>query len=386
MNIPNVYRKAVDGFIIPPRTFFQMFVSAAQGTFSLFEQENRSEFIANLDRGTINEGVISQATAGPMIMLSLFNDMQNPLFKRHQFDPTQFLDGVGGALANFHNVSGALENGLHHMADDSSGESSSTGEKKGDEANDKKAEDDEDPDPKEALAHILQAPAMLASEREGVANILNHDWMNDANDDSESLAGQLSKMVTKELFQIHQVSMKTNFMLQNPTQTNIRFKEGSCSVNNVALLSARAYLCREKENPDNNAGSGEEDDAESVSTIASGPQYELFEDIHNEGERIDESKLAVAAQVEVLYDVTQEFVQDKPLTAASTTEVQGEGSSSDSNNETVNNDGSDKTMQSTIVSVATLEGFLKGGPDGELRWKLALYRPAYEFPGIQQAY
>ena len=72
MNIPNAYRKAVDGFVIPPRTFWQMAVSAAQGTFSLFEQSSRSEFIENLDRGTINEGVISQATAGTYVVLFCF--------------------------------------------------------------------------------------------------------------------------------------------------------------------------------------------------------------------------------------------------------------------------------------------------------------------------
>ena len=71
MNVPRVFQKALDGFIIPPRTFMQMLVSAGRGAMGLMEENTRNEFMETLDKGTINEGVISQATAGPLMILSL---------------------------------------------------------------------------------------------------------------------------------------------------------------------------------------------------------------------------------------------------------------------------------------------------------------------------
>ena len=75
-----------------------MFFSAAQGMISLLSEDTRIGFIESLENGIIQEGVLSQATAGPMMMLSLFHDLQNPLFKKYKFDPTQFLEGVVPAL------------------------------------------------------------------------------------------------------------------------------------------------------------------------------------------------------------------------------------------------------------------------------------------------
>jgi hypothetical protein len=356
MNIPNVYRKALDGFIIPPRTFLQMCISAAQGTYSLFDESSRSDFIENLDQGTINEGVISQATAGPMIMLSLFHDMQNPLFKQNKFDVSEFLEGVGPALENFHNKAGALENQLHNINIGEEDKSSEEAKNQGEDGSKSEAHSVND-----AMSDVSIPPLgglFPEDVGSGVSKILNHDWMDDAKGDPESLAGQLSNMVSEELFQIHQVSSKTQFLLKNHAR-NIKFQEGSCSVNNVCLLSARTFLCREKE---------AEADVDTP-----GPRYEMLdsdaEDGGDEGKRV-----GVAAQMEVLYDVTQEFTIE--LAPAALDEETGEEV------EKVK----PETLQTTIVSVATLEGWLQGGPDGELRWRLALYRPAFEFPGIQQAY
>ena len=94
-----------------------MVMSAFQGTFSLLRsQQIRNTFLHLLDTGVIHESVLGQATAGPAMMLSLFNDLQNPLFHRTKFDPVEFLEGVGPALARFHNVSGSLENQLRTIA------------------------------------------------------------------------------------------------------------------------------------------------------------------------------------------------------------------------------------------------------------------------------
>ncbi len=328
----------------------------------MLSEKGRTGFLESLEKGIIQEGVLSQATAGPMMMLSLFHELQNPLFEKHRFDPRHFLDGLGPALENFHNVSSALENELHNIKSKAISNSKP-------ETDETKQEDTEDSDheveaggmtkeDKDSLLHTLKV--MTNSEEahtkqtKAAEAILDYEWMSEAKSDPDSLAGQLSRMVTKELFQINQLSSKTAFLLQNQSR-NILFREGSCRVNNVALLSARACLFREKDLED--VTDGEE----------GAKEYEAVdESLEND---FDYSEAQVAAQLEVLYDVTQEFVVREP----------GNASLSISDDE--------ESTQTTVVSVATLEGWLHGGPDdGELRWKLTSYRPPYEFPGIEHAY
>jgi len=377
-------RKIGGGFVIPQRTMTQIFFSAANGMVSLLSEKTRVGFIDSLEKGIIQEGVLSQATAGPMMMLSLFHDLQNPLFKKHKFDPSQFLDGLVPALENFHNVSSALENELHEINE----RALSNGETEVDEATSKKIEktahktaDELGAVTKEEKESLLSALEITTendefdSKQNKVAEaILNHEWMNEARKHPDSLAAQLSRMVTKELFQINQLSSKTAYLLQNQSR-DILFREGSCQVNNVALLSARACLFKEK------AGSSSEDhnDSEKVATEYEPIDYKLENNFHD-------SETAVAAQIEVLYDVTQEFVIRKPSLSDS---KRREGLLDDSSltaTLTSTSSGNEKSTQTTIVSVATIEGWLHGGNDGQLRWKLASYRPPYEFPGIEHAY
>jgi hypothetical protein len=113
MSVSPAFQKAVRGCLIPPRTFTQMLASSFRGAVSLLNETNRAEFIEKLDKGIINEGVISQATTGPLHLLSLVHDLQNPLFKRYKFSAKAFLEGVAPALESFHNASAALENKFH---------------------------------------------------------------------------------------------------------------------------------------------------------------------------------------------------------------------------------------------------------------------------------
>ena len=401
MNIPSsIYRKVTQGFIIPPRTMTQMLFSAAQGAFSLFSEPNRIEFIDMLEKGTIQEGVLSQATMGPAMMLSLFHDLQNPLFKKYKFDPTEFLEGVAPALENFHNVGGELENQLQNIMlksfeEESSSSTTTTttdGEtkenKEEEESSTITSESDSSKEEKESLIAAIRLMSIsggLSSEQESkkAVAMLEHEWMDDAQKDPESLAGQLSKMVTKELFHSHEMNAKTAFLLQSHIR-NITFQEGSCRVNNVALLSARAFSFIEKEPSKDEDG-----------LLLDGPRYEPIDDDYEVDEEGDsKSKTAVAAQLEVLYDVTQEFIVGKAPSSSSpsssSSEQDGKEEKEDGTLESKDSSSTagaeTESKQTTIVSVATFEGWLKGGPENELRWKLALHRPAFEFPGIEQAY
>lgn len=368
MNVPSVFRKAIDGFIIPPQTFPQMFYSAARGAVSLLtDEKNRREFIEKLDKQIINEGVISQATAGPIMMLSLFNELQNPLFKKHEFDASEFLEGVAPALERFHNVSGALENQLRTLEEEARKkgvespkvDESFNNEKMGPSSEEKNQSIDSRKNKEDentiAFPSSQSQQDFLVSETgdKNVAAVLEHSWTDDAKADPESMAGQLSRMVTTELFDIHQMSAKTAFLLQPPGREVI-FKEGSCTVNNVALLSARSFRCVEKDAQDLEQW-GEETSS----------KYEMV-DYEMDEQELKRRKGGVAAQVEVLYDVTQEFDE------------------TDERKETEGKEEKKEDMETTIVSVAVMEGWLHGGPEGELRWKLALHRPAFEFPGIAQ--
>jgi hypothetical protein len=367
-------RKA-GGFIIPQRTMTQMFFSAANGMISLLSEKTRVGFIDSLEKGIIQEGVLSQATAGPMMMLSLFHELQNPLFKKHKFDPTEFLSGLVPALENFHNVSSALENELHDVKQRAlSNDIMEVHDEKLEQTDGAAHETTEEfgavtKEEKESLLSALRIMSEndeFESKQQAAEAILNHEWMNETRDFPDSLAAQLSRMVTKELFQINQLSSKTAFLLQNQSR-DIYFREGSCRVNNVALLSARACLFKEKE------GSSSEDTSDDDEGVT---KYEAVDSSFEND--FDESETAVAAQLEVLYDVTQEFVMGKPPLSDSNETNESTASTSWDN---------EKPTQTTIVSVATLEGWLHGGPDdGQLRWKLASYRPPYEFPGIEHAY
>jgi hypothetical protein len=76
----------------------------------------------------------------------------------------------------------------------------------------------------------------------------------------------------------------------------------------------------------------------------------------------EEDRLPVAAQVEVLYTIDEVFTALKD----------NESSSKD--------DSEDKEIRQTTVAVGVFEGWLNGGPNGqELRWRLSMYRPAWEF-------
>jgi hypothetical protein len=339
----------------------QMVFSAGKGAMQLMDLNKRNAFIDSLDKGTINEEVISQATAGPMVMLSLFNDLQNPQFKQHSFDASEFLSGVRPALERFHNVSGSLENQLRKIQAEAkkSVEADRDGNRGG------STVDASSPDESTATKSEDSMISIAFTENEVVraeitgdkatTAVLEHSWKDDAEKDPESLAGQFSRMVTSELLDLHQMSAKAAFLLQS--DRDVTFKEGSCTVNNVALISARAFLCAEKAVTDDIEGWGERSDW----------KYEVIDYDMDEAE-LKKRKGGVAAQLEVLYDVTQEFVATLPVDVddVSKTKVRQE------------------QLDTTIVSVAVLEGWLSGGPDDQLRWRIALHRPAFEFPLIQQ--
>jgi len=396
-------RKALAGFIIQPRTMPEMFCSAMNGLFSLLHEKNRIVFVNSLENGTLQEEVLSQATAGQMMMISLFHDLQNPLFKKYKFDPLVFIEGLAPALENFHNVSGALENELYEInnkalagherklnkTDDDNDSFDDNGNDIDDNDNDNSLIGDITKDEKKSLLSALRIMTHnddnMDSEKQkkDAEAILNYEWMKEAERNPESVAASLSRMVTKELFQINQLSSKTAFLLQSQSSKNIMFREGSCEINNIALLSARACLFKRKE------GFTTEENKDIINGKRIVREYEVV-DYYDDVE-ID-SETAVAAQIDILYDVTQEFILTKSLPSSASTLIHNSKEKDTSTSDTNSSESTEYTplldtdgesTQTTIVSVVTLEGWLHNGPDdGKLRWRLASYRPPYEFRGL----
>ena len=317
----------------------QMAFSAGKGAMQLMDLNKRKDFIDSIDKGTINEEVISQATGGPIVMLSLFNDLQNPLFKQHNFDVSEFLSGVRPALERFHSVSGLLEQQFEKTISEAM--NSSTAVNRGSTVDASSTD--------ESIAYI---------EKDVMQEVvMQHRWKDAAEKDPESLAGQLSRMMTTELLDLHQESALIAFSSFHANRI-IKFNEGSFTVNNAALISARAFLCAEKAPTEDIEGWGERSES----------KYELIDYNLDESE-LKKRKGGVAAQLEVLYDVSHEFVETIPAPGKK---------------DEPNGKGREFKVDTSFVAVAVLEGWLSGGPDDQLRWKISLYRPAFEFPHLQE--
>eukprot|EP00934_Nitzschia_sp_Nitz4_P005921 Nitzschia sp. Nitz4//scaffold102_size76354//11660//12715//NITZ4_005625-RA/size76354-processed-gene-0.15-mRNA-1//1//CDS//3329532228//5911//frame0 len=345
-----LFQKALEGFVIPPRSFLQLFISGAKGTWSLLFDENcRQEYIHMIDDGIINQEALGQASMGSMFIVSLYNDLNNPLFKQHNFDAKEFLGGVGPALQRYHNVSGSLANQLSAQFEEMEKKKKEEAAIESDNKETVKAEETKPLDEEAKLREEIMAsfPGALVDEsleNEKLLNeILDHDWMEDVKKDPESLQGQLHNMLTEEFFNIQQLHAKTSFLLQQATNKT-SFKEDSCSVNGVALLSARSFVCVEPDHPENIDAWGDRPPG----------KYELVE-YEMEDSEIKRRKGGVAAQLEVLYEVSQEYMYQNA--------AKGE-----------------ETVTDKFLAVAVMEGWLQGGPEGSLRWRLALHRPAVEFP------
>uniref|UniRef100_A0A7R9ZQV7 Uncharacterized protein n=1 Tax=Craspedostauros australis TaxID=1486917 RepID=A0A7R9ZQV7_9STRA len=369
------------------------------------------------------------------MMLSLLHELNSPLFKKYDVDPKQFLEGVAPALENFHNTSGALENQLwrtHQMnlvgatetkdnqsaaakADATVDGKDDSGEETKKETKDANgidaAKSQGEGGPEKELLEFMTSSDFFSSKSKMSKNeaelVLNHNWSNEAQSDPDSLAGQLSRMTTKQLFQLHELSAKTTFLLQNHTGT-YEFKEGSCNIDNVALLSARA--CREVEHKD------------AIDEANSFKHFEPIDFSIDASDMKDDER--VAAQFEVLYSLTQSFFKKKrpnelkmdindatnlvrasngadaeseanekkdekgsTISSSSTSSSSSASPSSKSKSSSSGDDGDDSVEKSllttTSVSVVTIEGFLNGGPEDEPGWRMVMTRPAHEFPDIR---
>lgn len=299
--------------LLPQPTFWESARSALRGAWAhMVDPTSREAYQEAVKNHIIKDDVLEKALQGPIITFSLFQNLiRSPLFSQHAFDAKEFVQTVGPALENFQYTLGLLSNQI----------------------------DKEDVD--EAIKNIDEK--MKETDEEILASLHGNneallggnDWKRQAEQDPDSLAGILSRMTHKPYFEDLYYANKLGLLDADP-QRKWLFK--NCTVNGTALVGARAEYVL-----DNNNGEPHE-------------EFQASEEL--------DKKLPVAAQMDVLFEVTHVYEVDDGTTTKDNPKPE--------------------IMKLTLLQVAIFEGWLSGGggppPKDALRWKLAFVRDPVEFP------
>lgn len=256
----------------------------------------------------INHKVFSNATHGSVSTLSLFHNLRSSLWKDHKVDVKEFLEVAGPALANFNDTALILQNDFVNAS-----KSKENDEK---EDVDYNVSDSKDPSVENAEAGTSEA------NEEPSASRMN-PWRQQAEEDPSSLAADFQKMCTsfyfdQFYFNAHQRELIRDLLPESELKEEIRqyrYEEGSSRVGSVALLDARVMIMHDEDHE------------------VEHPEFQASEQ--------SEANLPVAAQLDILHEVS--------CTIKTTNEP-----------ETIKE-----------FRVASIEGWINGGPDKELRWKVA---------------
>jgi len=364
MQASRVLRSAIStkGFLIPPRTSWDLFASAGSAVLSLISsQESRKEYDNFLQKGMIQQDVLGRAgqPMGTAMILALYNDLHSPVLQKYGFDTGEFLEGVKPALEQFHNIHCNLMNSMH-------------------EESAKIDEDDTEPTEEEELSFenlkkdrqnaVLAAMVGLTHDNKLLRRFLKvqkNNWNKVAEDDPDSIAGQLKRMVTSEFFSELQRTAQMKQIIEESLNNVVTYDNESAEVSNLALLSARTMVI------DFNDSHKQEIDVERLKDEELSVADQDVDDRQRElGQKIGGiwDNLPVAAQVEVLYEIK------KTLTINNSTKEEDSESSEDTMT----------TRTDVSVLVAVLEGWLNGDPagNGELQWRLVSSRYPWEFASM----
>jgi len=191
------------------------------------------------------------------------------------------------------------------------------------------------------------------SINEKMLEILDWNW-------KDELVSDLIPMLSNDYFKALQMDKLLGCIQLKTRGIDLTYKSGSSSVENVALLSARVQVIEEEEEEAENSAEKDED-------FGNVEEEEL--EMKEEDTVIDESKLSVAAQIEVLYEIKHSL--------STSARVQEGGKDDIKSGE----------FSERIVRVGVLEGFLRGGPDGdEVQWKLCNVREPWEILPMETSY
>jgi hypothetical protein len=355
-----------------PNSSWNVGVSSLSGIWAhLTDASARDEFQIFVKNNVINQTVLTQDMYGRVMMMALFHGLRNPLLRKHNFDVKEFVENVAPALEVYH------ETLLQLRAETSNIAASETD--KGKILKDLfKAEisniTTSETDNEKKLKEPVKDSKIFSVD--GYDN--SNGWRKEATDDPTSLAAMLSKIMTNENFDEQYRSAQLDRLLYaNGIKATMSVVAGSCAVEYVTLLNANVTeidddLYKHQEHPEF-AASDENSDS-----------------------------LPVVARIQVLYNLTRKFRPSSPSPASLTSAAESYKSiySSDATpTSPSSNDSSETTKESTSSvsstedsnisssdddsiyldtrkGVAMLVGWLHGGPDNALRWKVAMAKEA----------
>ena len=223
------------GMLLAPQTTWDVLGSAFQTCGRLIgSQEVRDHFLDVMNDGkVINAQVVGQADLGFWRILGLYNDLNNPLFRKYDFDAQAFQEGARLALERFHDVQMRIQEDMHNETEESNDSNTPIDDTQA------KNEDEEAVSAEGKL--MMQEAAMEAglvaalggdSALADLDKIMKRTWEQEAEEKPESLVAELKGMVTPEYLKILEVSSKTNYLLEK----QFNYTADSGEIKNVSRL------------------------------------------------------------------------------------------------------------------------------------------------------
>ena len=277
-------------FLLPNDTFWDRLVSSLQGVWMhLTDQNARDKYEELVATKVIQDTVLAQSQGGTARTMALFYNLQNPLWTKHGLDVREFVQGVGPALENFQDVLGQLVFAMNQQQPTAVKEQAEEG------AAESKEEDTESKklSSKSISSSISALPAIGG----------DNEWRQQAKQDPNSLAARLQKMVTDSAYDDHFYGAKLFQALSSSRGSGLylnyvpgSYVPGSGVVQSVALLNAR---------------------------VLEMPGEEQIEGDHPEFAASEgrEQQHPVAARMDVLYEITQQYRPSSSSSSASATDA-----------------------------------------------------------------
>jgi hypothetical protein len=97
--------------LLPTTSTWDNVWDAVQGCWSaVTDEKSRNDFETLIQDGVIRDQVLQNAVNGSSMTFGLFHQLNNPLWERHGFKAKEFVQAVGPALTNLHDVLHSLQN------------------------------------------------------------------------------------------------------------------------------------------------------------------------------------------------------------------------------------------------------------------------------------
>mmetsp|Transcript_25882 Transcript_25882/g.49297 ORF Transcript_25882/g.49297 Transcript_25882/m.49297 type:complete len:449 (-) Transcript_25882:123-1469(-) len=308
----------------------------------------------------INSNILGQSDMGFVKVLTLYQDLNNPLYEEtYQENPKflqEFMDGCGFALGEFHNSKdNIMPKFINGVEDKSVGlsdlDKNTTTESEDDNNNNNQAEISlksnysifriarDDPNSVESTFLSMTTPEMMETiQSDGITRLL-----------LAKIAGENGKSSMMPPVAMVRNSKEANDLSEyyESSTGKVRLVKEDTKVMNVALLGARVEEIYPPAVPNDRLGKKGDDEEEED------PEAPLEDDSLMAYRNADKEDTAqIVTQLEVLYELQQS---------------------------TINDEG--KVHTQTSVMVGKFETCLQRDPNGDdgLQWRLCSYRPAVEF-------